>query len=78
MPRYYFHVYHNGDEAKDAEGVELLDDRNAWTEATSSCGQMIQDLDGTLGTDADWRMEVTDAEGAMIFRLRLTTEHRPG
>lgn len=78
MRRYYFHVYHNDDGSIDTEGVELRSDAAAWSEATSSCGQMIRDLDGSLRVDSSWRMDVADASGTILFRLSLRAEHGPG
>ena len=70
MPRYFFHVYHNGEPAStDAEGVELAGDDAAWAEATGACGQMISDLDGSMLANSDWRMEVANARGTRLFRL---------
>jgi hypothetical protein len=77
MQHYFFHVYQDGDSSRDCEGVALADDSAAWDEAIRSCGQMIQDLDGTLRIDSDWRMDVTDADGAVLYRLRFRAEHGP-
>ena len=75
MPRYYFHVYHNGEPAStDAEGVELAGDDAAFAEATGSCGQMIRDLDGALAVNTDWRMEVANAYGTTLYRLVFRAE----
>jgi hypothetical protein len=75
MPRYYFHVYYDGeDPSTDAEGVELAGDDDAWAEATGSCGQMIRDLDGSLRPDTEWRMEVADGRGVALYRLFFHAE----
>jgi hypothetical protein len=84
MPRYFFHVYYAGeDPATDAEGIELAGDEDAWVEATSSCGQMIRDLDGALRADTEWRMDVADGRGVALYRLffraeRIGAVRRPG
>ena len=75
MTRYFFNVSYNGDASPaDEEGVDLPDDDAAWAEATGACGQMIRDLDGALTTGAEWRMEVANADGAVLFRLLLRAE----
>jgi hypothetical protein len=79
MPRYYFHVYHNGEPAStDAEGVELAGDDAAWAEATGAYGQMISDLDGSMLVNSDWRMEVANACGTTLFRLLFRAERTGG
>ena len=75
MPRYYFQVYLNGESASiDTEGVELADEDAAFVEATTSCGQMIHDLDGSLRAPTEWRMEVANARGTTLFRLFFRAE----
>ena len=78
MPRYFFNVSYSGEMSPaDEDGVDLPDDDVAWAEATGSCGQMISDLDGALRTEAEWRMEVANADGDVLFRLLFRAE-RPG
>jgi hypothetical protein len=75
VPRYYFHVSYPEDAHwVDAEGVELTDEDAAWQEATIACGQMIRDMDGALQQNTQWRMHVTDAGGATLFRLHFLVE----
>jgi hypothetical protein len=56
MPRFYFHVHHKRSHY-DLEGTELRDHRAAWVEATTSCGEMMKDLDGQLevGPECGWK-----------------------
>jgi hypothetical protein len=56
------------------DGVELADDRAAWVEATTACGEMLRDLDGDLKAGSEWRMEVTRQSGEIVYRLSLVTE----
>jgi hypothetical protein len=75
MPRYFFHVHCDGTEPSvDAEGTEMADEGAAWDEAISTCGQMIQDVDGAMRAGAVWRMEVTDDAGNRVFRLFFRAE----
>jgi hypothetical protein len=75
MPRYFFDVIQNGHAGlADEDGIELPDDDAAWAEATGSCGQMIRDLDGALPTNSEWRMDVANADGSVVFRLHFRAE----
>lgn len=56
------------------DGVELADDRAAWVEATTACGEMLRDLDGDLKAGSEWRMEVIRGSGEIVYRLTLVTE----
>ncbi|OKO72751.1 hypothetical protein [Bradyrhizobium sp. NAS96.2] len=76
MPRYFFHIHH-GVRNADENGEDLPDNDAAWKEATITAGRLLQDLDGTLKPDLEWRMEVTDEAGNIIWVLRLLAEkHR--
>jgi hypothetical protein len=75
MPHYYFHV-HDGESRPDHEGVDLPSRNAAWSEAVRCCGQMLKDIDGRMGHQAEWRMEVVDGLGQPVFTPRFVgTEH---
>jgi len=73
MPRFFFHIFHHGAEIDDV-GEELVDRHAAWQEATVTAGQILQDLDGRLQPDREWRMEVTDEFQNSIYVLHITAE----
>jgi hypothetical protein len=73
MPRYFFHIYHNGAEL-DHEGEELPDRHAAWREATVTAGQILQSIDGKLKPEHDWRMEVTDEFQNPLYVLHINAE----
>jgi hypothetical protein len=73
MPRYFFHVTHEGTQI-DAEGEELPDRHAAWQEATITAGQMLQDIDGKLVPGREWRMEVTDEFQNTLYVLHINAE----
>ena len=74
MPRYYFHTSRGDGISKQAnEGIELPDHDAAWLEATSACGEIIRDMNGSLTPGESWSMIVKDDRGAEVFRLELRT-----
>ena len=78
MPRYFFHVYAEGDAGSlDAEGLDLPGDDTAWAQAIEACGQMIQDLDGAMVINSTWRMHVVRGDTTR-FRLAFHAEREPG
>lgn len=72
MPRYFFHVHHDGLQV-DRIGEELADKDAAWKEATTTAGRLLQDLDGELLLgDQPWRFDVTDEFAMPLFELWIS------
>jgi hypothetical protein len=46
VPRYFFNITHGKLSRLPDEGMELPNDEAAWEEATTTCGEMINELDG--------------------------------
>lgn len=76
MPRYFFHVHHDGVQ-QDEAGLELPDRAAAWEEATRACGEMIRDLDGTLHVGSDWTMLVADGDDNTLFTIHFGAQDEP-
>jgi hypothetical protein len=74
MPRYFFLLNRTAETDRDNHGLTFLDHQAAWEEATMACGEMIRTIDGHLQPGADWRMDVTDETGKLIYRLRFIAE----
>lgn len=77
MPRYFFHTRYKR-HLPDDEGVELPDQRNAWSQASQMAGHILRDLDGGLEPGREWRLEVCDEGGTMLFALRFSAEFYDG
>jgi hypothetical protein len=73
MPRYYFHISHGDGSKIRNEGIELPDADAAWVEATSACGEILRDLNGSLKPGDVWLMIVKDETGAELFHLEFST-----
>jgi hypothetical protein len=69
MPRYFFDVF-DGVHSPDPDGTELADLSAVKSEAISTAGAMLRDIDGHL--DTEWRMEVTDEGGRPVLSLRFS------
>jgi hypothetical protein len=77
MPRYYFNVHHGEYSYLDEVGEDLPDDHAAWSEATSSAGESIRDLDGRFAPGTDWRMEVTDDTRSLLYVIEVKARGKP-
>lgn len=76
MPRYLFHV-HDGNSEPDLEGTELADIYVAQSEAIRMSGEIMRDLGAKFWNGANWRLEVTDAEGRRLFVIKFSAEEAP-
>ena len=68
MPRYHFNVY-DGHAEIDQDGTALPDIYAARAEAMRLAGGIIADAGARADLGEDWRFEVTDANGLILFRM---------
>ncbi|WP_019903144.1 hypothetical protein [Methylobacterium sp. 77] len=68
MPRYHFNVY-DGIEMLDKVGVELPDSQYARREAIRYAGSILEGGASKDKVGPEWRMEVTNEVGLILFRL---------
>jgi hypothetical protein len=78
MPRYHFNVTVNGRPDGASAAVEFRDLKAARIDAIGACGEMIRDIDGDLPVNSEWRMDVTDADGLVLFTLRFSESGHGG
>lgn len=68
MPRYHFNVY-DGVTLLDKKGVELPDTQFARREAIRYAGVLLEEGARLESLGEEWRMEITDETGLILFRL---------
>lgn len=68
MPRFHFNVY-DGVSIPDLNGAELANAREARLEAIRYAGELMTDHPERIALGEDWRMEVTDPTGLILFHL---------
>jgi len=71
MPRYHFNL-HDGVSQPDPDGTELPDLDAAREGAVRLVGELLQDGYKGIMPGDDWRLEVTDESGLILFRLDFT------
>ena len=76
MPRYYFHI-HDGVSMIDDEGTELAGWTEAKIEAIRLAGSVIKDEAKHIALGEDWRIEVTDERGLILFRFDFVSLTAP-
>lgn len=68
MPRYYFHI-HDGRSIIDTDGTVLDDTAQARRMAIRMSGRYFDKEADLVSLGEEWRMEVTDERGLILFRL---------
>ena len=76
MPRYYFDL--TGDvDRPDPAGTELHDLARAKHDAFLRGAALLSAQDPERPFDEDWRLDVTNEHGFVLFRLDVTTDTVP-
>ena len=76
MPRFHFHV-HDGYSALDTEGTELPDWQAARLEAIRLAGDILKHDADRIALGEDWRIEVTDHAGLILFQMTFLGGESP-
>lgn len=76
MPRYHFNVY-DGVRLRDDEGTELPDWQAARLEAIRRAGDILKDDAQRIAVGEDWRIEVTDSTGLILFQMAFLMVESP-
>ncbi|MBM6583795.1 hypothetical protein ILT44_26695 [Microvirga sp. BT689] len=75
MPRYFFHIL-DGYSVRDTEGTELPDIYAAQDQAIRTSGEILRDMGAEFWNGTEWKLEVTDESGQILFVLRFSAEER--
>lgn len=76
MPRYHFNV-HDGSDLIDKDGTVLPDIVFARREAIRLAGKLLELGAGSINPGSEWRMDVTDDAGLLLFQLDFTVSQSP-
>lgn len=76
MPRFYFNIY-DGVSLPDNTGTELAGWDEARIEAIRLAGEVLKDQAKQISLGEEWRLEVTDRSGLVLFRLDFTVIEAP-
>ena len=76
MPRFHFNV-RDGHNLEDGEGVELPDFSTARREAIRLSGALLEEEPDQFDVGDDWRMEVTDDTGLILFLMTFSIMQSP-
>lgn len=77
MARYHFTMCEGGATTSDIEGTELPTVQRARQEALRLAGDLLRDAPDTFWSDPEWRLEVSDGVGMMLFTLTIFGSDAP-
>jgi len=64
----------NGRELHESDGLEFGDPEEVWQEGAMSACEIIRAMHGRIDSDLDWRLDVTDDTGQVIYRFSFKAE----
>lgn len=76
MPRYFFNV-HDGQSLVDDDGTEFPTIEAARTCAVQTAGALLKDHAATFWSGGDWKMDVAEASGLLLFSLHFIAVDAP-
>lgn len=76
MPRYFFHTVDGGRD-RDQEGTELSDNAAARKAAIRFAGAVLHDEPDVLWDGRDYRVEVTNEAGDLLFTIVMLSIDAP-
>jgi len=68
--KYYFHLLNHTEQILDDVGIEISSPEQAYNEATRAIRELRDEAEQEIEWD-DWRLEVTDVAGSVIFSIAL-------
>ena len=77
MPRYHFSSVDGGRDW-DPEGVDLPDQHAARAYAVRYAGELLQSEPEAVWDAGQWRVEVSDDAGTLLFTVTTTGAYGPG
>ncbi len=70
MPRYFFNI-EGGLYAEPDTGIDLKGAEQARSAAVIWAGEVLRDIDGRFWGGPEWRLHVTDEQGATVCMLSI-------
>jgi hypothetical protein len=76
VPKFHFEV-RTETHVMVTEGIELSNDAAARIEASCRIGELLRKHAGQIWIDQDWRMDVTDQNGLILYVIEVSAMKAP-
>ena len=73
-PLYHFRVFTNGIQHHEPEPLGFDDLKDVWQEGAMSACEIIRAMHGRIDDRMDWRLDVSDDTGRVIYRFSFKAE----
>ena len=64
-----FRVFIDGEQLHESEALAFDDLEEVWQEGAMTSAELIRSMYGKIESDLDWRLDVSDASGAVIYQF---------
>ena len=72
--KYNFKVFANGIQLHKSDALAFEDLEEVWHEGAMTSCELIREMFGRIEPDLDWRLEVSDPRGKVIYRYSFKAE----
>ena len=72
--RFHFRIFTNGTPHSETDPLSFDDLEEVWQEGAMSACEIIRDMHGRIEGDLDWRLDVSNDEGQVIYRFSFKAE----
>jgi hypothetical protein len=71
---FHFRVFQNGIQHHKSDPLDFDDLDEVWYEGAMSACEIVRSMYGRVASDLDWRLEVSDPAGKIIYRFSFKAE----
>lgn len=71
---FHFKVFTNGEAIHDSDPLMFSDLEEVWQEGAMSSCELIQAMHGRIDSELDWRLDVSNDTGQVIYRFSFRAE----
>lgn len=73
-PHFQFRTFQDNTEIDQSDPLAFDDLEELWHEGAMTAFEMIRSMHGRIESDMDWRLEVADETGKIIYRFSFKAE----
>jgi hypothetical protein len=73
-PLFHFRVFTDGIEQYESDALDFDNLEDVWQEGAQSACEILHSMHGRIEDNLDWRLEVSDATGKVIYRFAFKAE----